>query len=84
MLRYTTAVGTTDTRLVARVGDKTKHSLKTTELLVLIATMAGILIAAQMGDSIDARWAWLLVSAVSIGYLLSRGLAKADRHADGD
>lgn len=83
--RDTATVGTTDTRFVARIGDETKHSLKTTELLVLLATVAGILIAAQMDDSIDARWAWLLISAVSIGYMLSRGLAKSgSRTSDGD
>ena len=80
-----THVGTTETRLVARAGDETKPSLKTTELLVLIAGVAGVLIAAQMDDSIDARWAWLLISALGIGYMLSRGLAKAgSRHSDGD
>ena len=61
----------------SRSWDETKSSFKTTELLVLLAAVGGVLVAAQMDDSLDARWAWLLVSALAIGYMLSRGLAKA-------
>jgi hypothetical protein len=57
--------------------DETKSSFKTTELLVLLAAVGGVLVAARMDDGLDARWAWLLVSALAIGYMLSRGLAKA-------
>jgi hypothetical protein len=61
----------------ARSWDETKSSFKTTELLVFLAAVAGVLVAARVDDSLDARWAWLLVSALAIGYMLSRGLAKA-------
>jgi len=64
-----------------RVGvDETKASFKTTELIVYIATVAGVLIASAIDDSIDARLAWILVTAIGIGYLLSRGLAKSGSH----
>jgi len=78
------AIGTTDTRLVTRTGDETKPSLKTTELFVFVAAVAGVLVAAAMDDSIDARWAWLLVTALAIGYMLSRGFAKSGSHHPGD
>jgi hypothetical protein len=57
--------------------DETKSSFKTTELLVLLATVAGVLVATRLDDSLDAQWASLLVTALAIGYMLSRGLAKA-------
>ena len=60
--------------------DETKAAFKTTEFLAYLATVAGVLIASAMDDSIDARLAWILVAAVGIGYMLSRGLAKSGSH----
>ena len=57
--------------------DETKASFKTTEILAFVATVAGVLVAASIDSGIDARLAWILVSALAIGYMLSRGLAKA-------
>ena len=83
--RDTTPVATTETRFVARAGEETKPSLKTTELAVLVAAVAGVLLAARQAANFDADWAWTLVAALAIGYMLSRGLAKAgSRHTDGD
>ena len=66
---------------VRRVGvDETKAAFKTTEFLAYFATVAGVLIASAIDDSIDARLAWILVSALAIGYLFSRGLAKSGSH----
>lgn len=66
---------------VRRVGvDETKAAFKTTELIAYVATVAGVLIASAIDDSIDARLAWILVTAIGIGYLLSRGLAKSGSH----
>jgi hypothetical protein len=64
-------------RATTRRSTETKHSSKTTELYVLIASVVGVLVAAQYTDDLTARWAWILVSALSIGYMLSRGLAKS-------
>ena len=67
-----------------RVVDETKVAFKTTEFLAYLATIAGVLIAAAVDDTIDARLAWILVSALSIGYMLSRGLAKSGtNHREG-
>ena len=59
------------------VGDETKLSLKTTEFWAMAAVNAAILIAAWVSDSLGDVRAWTLVAAVSIGYMISRGLAKA-------
>jgi hypothetical protein len=58
-------------------GDETKNALKTTEFFAMVAINAAILIAAWVSDSLDDVRAWTLVAAVSIGYMLSRGLAKS-------
>ena len=57
--------------------DETKHALKTTEFLAMVGTIAAILIAAWVSDSLNDVRAWTLVAAVAIGYMISRGLAKS-------
>jgi hypothetical protein len=59
------------------IGDETKLSLKTTEFWAMAAVNAAILIAAYVSDSLDDIRAWTLVAAVTIGYMVSRGLAKS-------
>ena len=58
-------------------GDETKNALKTTEFFAMVGVNAAILIAAWMSDSLNDVRAWTLVAAVSIGYMVSRGLAKS-------
>ena len=68
-----------------RLTTETKHSSKTSELYAYVAVVVGILIAAALikggdtegTDEFIARQAWLYVSIVTAGYLVSRGLAKA-------
>ena len=57
--------------------DETKNALKTTEFAAMVGINAAILIAAWVSDSLDDVRAWTLVAAVAIGYMISRGLAKA-------
>ncbi len=57
--------------------DETKAAFKTTEIVFYVATVIAVLIAAKVDDSLDGRGAWQLVTALTIGYLLSRGLAKS-------
>jgi len=64
-------------RTTRPIGDETKLSLKTTEFWAMAAVNAAILIAAYVSDSLDDIRAWTLVAAVSIGYMISRGLAKS-------
>jgi len=58
---------------------ETKWSFKTTELLTLIVAAAGLLITALTSDSIGPREAWRLGIVLAVGYMLSRGLAKAGK-----
>ena len=64
---------------------ETKSAFKTTELIVFVLSVLGVLIAAAVTDNGDdgqgfgARSAWLYVTLLSIGYMISRGLAKVGR-----
>jgi hypothetical protein len=58
---------------------ETKWSFKTTELLTLIVAALGLLITAVTSDSLGPREAWRLGTALAIGYMLSRGIAKAGK-----
>ncbi|MEU8228023.1 hypothetical protein AB0C12_00315 [Actinoplanes sp. NPDC048967] len=85
-----------DTRHYARPahGDETKPSWKTTELFVYLAAVAGVLLASQLvgdrgvndgSDYFAADKAWWYVTLLTIGYLISRGLAKSGtRSRDAD
>jgi hypothetical protein len=81
--------GQTDARDVTRTrrhGDETKPSWKTTELFVYVAAVIGVLIASNVvGDGANndghdyfaADKAWWFITLLTIGYLVSRGLAKS-------
>jgi hypothetical protein len=65
-------------------GDETKGSFKTTEFWIYLAAVAGVLIAsyavgttATHSDYFRADKAWWFIALLTIGYLGSRGLAKA-------
>jgi hypothetical protein len=90
---------------VARVGrtrrltTETKAAFKTTEFFAYVAVLAGVLIAGAVIDSADAggygaKQVWLYATILTVGYMVSRGLAKSgsrdpydddsgDRSADG-
>jgi hypothetical protein len=65
-------------------GDETKPSFKSSELYIYLAAVAGVLIASQAvgtndnhSDYFRADRAWWFIALLTIGYLVSRGLAKA-------
>jgi hypothetical protein len=64
-------------RVTRSTQDETKLSLKTTEFWAMAGLILAILIAAAVSDSLNDVRAWTLVAAVGIGYMISRGLAKA-------
>jgi hypothetical protein len=74
-----------EVRPVRSGGDETKPSWKSTELYVYLAAVAGVLIASQVvgggahhgNDYFAADKAWWYITVLTIGYLVSRGLAKA-------
>jgi hypothetical protein len=75
---------------VVRPTKETKSSLKTTELYVFIVVSLAVLIAAAVVDNGDdgqgfgASSAWMYVTFLAVGYMISRGLAKAgSRSSDG-
>ncbi len=62
-----------------RISTETKSSYKTTELIAYVVAVLGVLIASALVDSSDfgAQEAWFYVSLLTIGYMISRGLAKS-------
>lgn len=64
-----------------RISTETKASFKTSELAVYILTVVGVLIASLVVDGgasdFGAEEAWFYVTLLTIGYLISRGLAKS-------
>lgn len=93
----TSTRGTTDTIGIARTrsrGEETKPSFKTTELVVYVLAVVGVLIASYVvgdraandgSDIFAADKAWWYITLLTIGYMISRGLAKAgSRSSDND
>src|SRR3954447_21349513 len=79
---------TTGDGVLMRLTSETKHSTKTTEFYAMIAIIVGILLASWIVgqgdgngnanvDAFPAVRAWLYVAIVGVGYMVSRGLAKA-------
>jgi hypothetical protein len=56
---------------------ETKPFYLTSEFLVYVLYMMGLGIAAGSSPDIDARLFWILATAATVGYMLSRGIAKA-------
>lgn len=61
---------------------ETKAAFKTTELVAYVVASAMVLIAALILDESDAggfgaRQAWLYFTILTVGYMISRGLAKS-------
>jgi hypothetical protein len=69
----------TDRRPARRVSTETKSSYKTTELIAYVVAVIGVLIASATVDVSDfgAQEAWFYVTLLTIGYMVSRGLAKS-------
>jgi hypothetical protein len=74
-----------------RAASETKAAYKTTEFIVYIAAVLAVLIASNMvgqdenqHDYFPADRAWLYVTLLTIGYMISRGLAKAGSHTVDD
>lgn len=69
-------------RGVVRRSTETKAAVKTTELMAYVATVIGVLIAGIVVDStnaggLGAKQVWLYVTILTVGYMVSRGLAKS-------
>ena len=69
---------------VRRLATETKASFKTTEFFAYLAVVVGLLIAGNMvegeeggADYFAADKVWLYITLLTIGYMVSRGLAKS-------
>jgi hypothetical protein len=65
-----------------RESTETKASFKTTELMAYVAVLVGLFIAGAVIDQNDAgglgaRQVWLYATVLTVGYMISRGLAKS-------
>ena len=63
---------------------ETKPAFRTTEFVVYLVAVVGVLIASALvgdsdgrGDVFLADKAWLYVTLLTVGYMISRGVAKA-------
>ena len=70
---------TIEHRPTRRISTETKASPKTSELYAYIAAVVGVLVASAVVDASDfgPQEAWFYVTLLTIGYMVSRGLAKS-------
>jgi hypothetical protein len=78
------AVDAQPARVPTRRSNETKAAFKTTEFIVYVVAVIGVLIASFLVSTTDAHEdylradrAWFYVVLLSVGYMVSRGLAKA-------
>lgn len=74
--------GTFSRPATERRSTETKASFKTTEFIAYVAVLVGIFIAGAVVDAnnasgFGARQVWLYATILTVGYMISRGLAKA-------
>lgn len=69
---------------VRRLSTETKSALKTTEFFAYLASVVAVLIASMVvgddeghADYFRADKAWLYIVVLTVGYMISRGLAKS-------
>jgi hypothetical protein len=65
-----------------RLTTETKAAFKTTEFIAWVAITIGVLIATAVVDEanaggLGAKQGWLYVTILTVGYMVSRGLAKS-------
>ena len=72
------------TRTPRRLVTETKAAFKTTEFVAYLAAVVGLLIAGNVvegqeggTDYFAADKVWLYITLLTVGYMISRGLAKA-------
>jgi hypothetical protein len=67
-----------------RLTTETKHSSKTSELYAYVVATVGVLLAGLLtkagdghDDRLQAQETWMIVGILTVGYMISRGLAKS-------
>ena len=56
---------------------ETKPFFLTSEFLAFVLFLMGLGIGAGTSDDVDSRMFWILTTVATVGYMLSRGIAKA-------
>ena len=67
----------------SRFTTETKEATKTTELIAFVVAVIGVAVTAFAVDEdpdFGAERAWLYITILTVGYMISRGLAKAGSH----
>ena len=69
-------------RGAVRRSTETKSAYKTTEMIAYVVAAIGVVIAGAVVDQADAgglgaKQVWLYVTILTVGYMISRGLAKS-------
>ncbi|MGN6188472.1 MAG: hypothetical protein ACTHOE_06205 [Conexibacter sp.] len=59
---------------------ETKPAFQTTEMVAYVIVTIAVLIAGWIADGFGARSIWLYVTILTVGYMISRGLAKSGSH----
>jgi hypothetical protein len=72
---------TTEHRSAERRTTEAKAAYKTTEFIAFLAVLAAILVAGLVADggegALGAEKVWLYATILTVGYMVSRGVAKA-------
>ena len=63
---------------------ETKPFFLTSEFVGAVLAIAGIAITAAASDAFGAWRAWILITAVVVGYMVSRGIAKSGTRSHAD
>ncbi len=61
----------------SRESTETKNFSKTSEFFVYVIAVAAVLIASLVVDGFNATEGWMFFTYLTIGYMISRGLAKS-------
>jgi hypothetical protein len=76
--------GAGPTNPARRLTTETKAAVKTTEFFAYLAVLAGLLLAGLLtkagdghDDRLQADQVWLYATILTLGYMISRGLAKS-------
>ncbi len=72
-----TPAATDVSRVSTHESTETKASTKTSEFFVYVIAAAAVLIASLVVDGFNATEGWMFFTFLSIGYMISRGLAKS-------
>ena len=63
---------------------ETKPFFLTSEFVGSMLAIAGIAITAAASDAFGAWRAWILITAITVGYMISRGIAKSGTRSHAD